>query len=125
MANSKHIAGLLGPALMAISITESMNLDIFANTSAHLVYLNGTLLFVAGLSIIRVHNCWMVSWPILVTVIGWFALLAGLVRMIDPVSAQQAGQHTTAVLALTFVLLVIGILLTFKAYGREEQPAGN
>jgi len=67
----------------------------------------------------------MVSWPILVTVIGWFALLAGLVRMIAPVSAQQAGQFTTAVLALTFLLLVIGIFLTFKAYGREKHFARN
>ena len=67
MANSKHIAGLLGPILIAISITESINLDIFANTSAHLVYLNGTLLFVAGLAIVRGHNQWTTRWPVLVT----------------------------------------------------------
>ena len=125
VANSKHIAGLLGPTLIAISITESMNLDIFANTSAHLVYLNGTLLFVAGLSIVRVHNHWTTRWPVLVTIIGWCALLAGLGRMIAPVSSQQAGQHPTAVLALTFVLLVIGIFLTFEAYRREQKIPGN
>lgn len=102
-----------------------MNLDIFANTSAHLVYLNGTLLFVAGLSIVRVHNHWTARWPVLVTIIGWCALLAGLGRMIAPVSSQQAGQHPTAVLALTFVLLVIGIFLTFEAYRREEKIPGN
>ena len=98
-----------------------MNLDIFANTTAHLVYLNGALLFVAGLAIVRGHNQWTTRWPVLVTAIGWFALFAGLVRMIAPVSAQQAGQHTTAVLALTFVLLVIGTFLTFKAYCPEEK----
>ncbi len=86
---------------------------------------NGTLLLVAGLSIVRVHNHWTTRWPILVTIIGWCVLLAGLGRMIAPVSSQQAGQYTTAVLALTFVLLVIGIFLTVEAYRREEKIAGN
>jgi uncharacterized membrane protein YhaH (DUF805 family) len=125
VANSTQIAGLLGPTLIAVSLTESMNIDIFANTSAHLVYLNGTLLFVAGLAIVRVHNRWMGGWPVLVTLMGWLALLGGLIRMIAPVSAQQqTGQHTTAVYALLLVLLAIGIFLTFKAYGREDsKPA--
>ncbi len=119
MANSKHIAGLLEPSLIAISITESMNLDIFSNTSAHLVYLNGILLFVAGLSIVRVHNQWTASWPVLVTLMGWLFLLGGLARMIAPVSSQEAAHHPTAVLALTSMLLMIGIVLTLKGYGRE------
>jgi uncharacterized membrane protein YhaH (DUF805 family) len=122
VANSKQIAGLLGPTLIAISITESMNIDIFVNTSAHLVYLNGTLLFVAGLAIVRVHNRWTGGWPVLVTLVGWLALLGGLIRMIAPMSAQQqTGQHTTAVYTLLIVLLAIGIFLTFKAYGREDS----
>ena len=56
MAQSKHLAALLGPSLIAVSVTESINFDIFTNTSAHLVYLNGALLFVPGLAIVRSHN---------------------------------------------------------------------
>jgi surface polysaccharide O-acyltransferase-like enzyme len=122
VANSTQIAGLLGPTLIAISLTESMNIDIFANTSAHLVYLNGTLLFVAGLAIVRVNNGWTGGWSVLVTLMGWLAILGGLIRMIAPVSAQQqTGQRTTAVYTLLIVLLAIGIFLTFKAYGREDN----
>lgn len=121
MANSKQIAGLLGPSLIAVSITESLNLDIFADTSAHLVYLNGVLLFVAGLSIVRAHNQWIPGWPVLVTLMGWLFLFGGLVRMAAPVSSQQAAYSPTIVLALTSVLLVIGIVLTLKAYCREED----
>lgn len=121
MANSRQIARLLGPSLIAVSITESINLDIFADSSAHLVYLNGTLLFVAGLSIVRVHNHWTSSWPVLVTLMGWLFLLGGLIRMIAPVSAWQAAQHSAAVLALTSLLLMIGVILTLRAYSREES----
>jgi len=122
MTNSKQIAGLLGPTLIALAITEWMNLPIWANTPAPVVYLSGTLLFVAGLSIVRVHNRWTGGWPVLVTLMGWLAILGGLIRMIAPVSAQQqTEQNTTAVHALLIVLLTIGIYLTFNAYGRAES----
>ena len=49
-----------------------------------LIYLNGTLLFVAGLSIVRAHNQWKADWPVLVTLMGWFAIVGGLFRMFDP-----------------------------------------
>jgi uncharacterized membrane protein YhaH (DUF805 family) len=122
LTNSKQIAGLLGPTFIALAITESMNLPIWANTPAPLVYLSGTLLFVTGLSIVRVHNRWTEGWPVLVTLMGWLAMLGGLIRMIAPVFAQQrTEQNTTAVYALLIVLLTIGIFLTFKAYSREES----
>ena len=121
MAQSKRLAALLGPSLIAVSLTESINFDIFTNTSAHLVYLNGTLLFVAGLAIVCSHNLWTARWPVLITLIGWAMLLVGLVRMIAPVSARQAAQYPTAVLALTFLLVIIGSILTFNAYRREDS----
>ena len=63
MTNSKQIAGLICPTLIAFTTSEAMNLHIWAPNIAPVTYLNGTLLFVAGLSIIRVHNYWTRSWP--------------------------------------------------------------
>jgi len=117
MPNSKAIAGLLGPTLIAISTSESVNLRIlWANTSPSVIYLNGTLLFVAGLSIVRVHNRWTGGWPVVVTLVGWLIILGGLVRMFAPVFAQREVQNATGVYALLVVLLVLGVFLTFKAY---------
>ena len=119
MTDSKRIAGLLGPTLIALSITEAMHLRFLATfigpTHGPLVYLNGTLLFVAGLAIVRAHNRWT-GWPVLVTLIGWATMLVGLARMIAPVSSQRGAENITAVFALLFVLLAIGTFLTFKAY---------
>lgn len=120
MARSKHLAALLGPSLIAVTLTESINADIFINTSAHLVYLNGALLFVAGLAIVRTHNLWIARWPVLITLMGWTCLLVGLARMTAPVSALQAAQYPTAVQALTVLLFVIGIILSVYAYRRED-----
>jgi uncharacterized membrane protein HdeD (DUF308 family) len=96
-----------------------MNLSILASHPAPVgvVYLNGTLLFVAGLAIVRAHNQWT-GWPALVTLMGWFAILGGLIRMFAPASAKSGA---TWVYALLIVLLVIGIVLTFKAYTRQKS----
>lgn len=83
MTNSTRIAGLLGPTLIAISITEWMNLGVFTAaigpSFAPHVYLNGTLLFVAGLAIVRAHHLWTRGWPVLVTLVGWVVMLDGWV----------------------------------------------
>jgi uncharacterized membrane protein YhaH (DUF805 family) len=125
MTNSTRIAGLVGPTAIAISITEWMNLGVFTAaigpSFAPHVYLNGTLLFVAGLAIVRAHNHWTRGWPVLLTLVGWVAMLAGLSRMVPPVSAQQAGQNTTVVYASLVAVLAIGVVLTFKSLGRSES----
>ena len=125
MPNSAYIARLLGPALIGITVTEWMNLDIFTAaigpSFAPHVYLNGTLLFIAGLAIVRAHNVWSRRWPVLIALLGWVAVVAGLGRMAAPVSAQQAGQSAAVVHASLVALLAIGVVLTYKSYGRSES----
>jgi len=118
VTDSRRIAGLLGPTLIALAMSEAMNLRVMAANPASvgLVYLNGTLLFVAGVAIVQVHNRWTGGWPVLVTVMGWFAILAGLMRMIAP---QSTTSGAAWVYALLIVLLAIGIVLTFTGYSRR------
>jgi len=80
VTDSRRIAGLLGPSLIAISVTEAVNLRIWADVQPPVVYLSGVLLFVAGLAIVRAHNRWLFGWPVLVTIVGWLCLLGGLAR---------------------------------------------
>ncbi|TAK63024.1 hypothetical protein [Methylobacter sp.] len=123
MENSKHIAGLIGPSLIAITISEALNVHIWAANIAPAIHLNGTLLFVAGLSIVRAHNHWIRGWPVIVTLVGWFAILAGLLRMFVPELYLQSVQNASAgmLIASIMIVCVIGIYLTFKAYGREDS----
>ena len=58
MTNSKQLAGLFGPTLMALTISEALNLHIWRVNIVPVTYLNGLILFVAGLSIVRAHNRW-------------------------------------------------------------------
>ena len=99
-----------------------MNLGIFTEAMGpsfgpH-VYLNGTLLFVAGLAIFRAHNLWTLSWPVLITLVGWFAVLAGLWRMVASLGAQVAGESPMLLYGSLVILLAIGVALTCKGYFR-------
>lgn len=67
MADSRRLAGLIGPTLVVLGVTEAMDMDIFAAQTAPVVYLNGTVLFVAGLAVVRAHPRWVWGWPVLVT----------------------------------------------------------
>ncbi len=123
MTNSKRIAGLVGPTLIAVTITEWLNLDVFVEAMgpsfAPHVYLNGTLLFVAGLAIVRAHPQWMLGWPVLITLIGWFALIGGLGRMVAPLSAQHVGESPAFLYGTLVVLFLIGVVLSFKSVSRN------
>jgi len=126
MGNSEKIAGLLGPAIVVTTITETMNSGIWAGNSAAGVYFNGTVLFVAGLSIVRSHNLWVRAWPTLVTVTGWFVLLLGLLRMIMPEQQLKAAQTPSEWLLPSIIpLLLAGLYLTYKAYRPIRKATGG
>jgi cytochrome bd-type quinol oxidase subunit 2 len=119
MANSKRMAGLIGPALVVLGASEAKNHRIWQTNSAPVVYLNGLLLFVGGLSIVRAHNLWTRSWPVMVTLVGWFAMVLGLFRMLAP-EAQQAHQNAPVTITTASVISALGLFLTSKA-GSEQD----
>jgi hypothetical protein len=114
------MAGLIGPTLVALGVSEAINTRIWKTNSAPLVYLNGLLLFVAGLSIVRVHNRWTRSWPVIVSLVGWVGVLLGLFRMFAP-EAQHAGQNAPVTIISASLVGAIGLFLTFKAVSSEED----
>lgn len=122
MTRSVKIAGLVGPTIIALTLSEAMNFYIWSVNAPSVTYLNGSLLFVAGVAIIQAHSQWQ-GWPALITLTGWFCILEGIYRMFIP-EGPQASQNAVTNAALG-VLFAGGIFLTFKAYGRTETRAGT
>jgi hypothetical protein len=126
---SKMIAGLIGPTLVAIAAGMLVNLGSFPALAEQisrdpgLIFVSGILLFVAGLAILRAHNIWAGGWPVLVTVLGWLAVLGGLLRMLFPTQlaaiAAAVGGSTGWIIVGAVVLLVVGAFLSFKGYSRD------
>ena len=96
-------------------------MDAFATQMAPVIYLNGAILSVTGLAIVRAHNLWTWRWPVIIMLTGWVAMIGGLWRMAAPDAPQAAGN------GLTFVVLAaigaIGAILSVKAYGPKVSSA--
>ncbi len=126
MPTSKTIAALLGPTLIASAVSIFFNLDAWpamvdqAFHNPALVFVAGYPLFVAGLAIVYFHNRWTAGWPVVVTVLGWLALLSGLSRILFPTRlaglAMGAVQNAAVMPIVALVILVVGAFLSFKAY---------
>ena len=123
MPNSQRIAGLVGPSIVAMVTSEFplVQPHLYDAQIPPVVYLSGTLLFVAGLAIVRAHNHWALDWTVLVTLSGWFSLLLGLFRMFAATAYQHAPARagTATFIALEAVLLVCGLVMTYRAYRHD------
>jgi hypothetical protein len=118
MMNSRELAKLVGPTIVVMTISEMINFQIWQVNIPSLTYLNGMLLFVAGISIIRVHNYWSRSWPVMITLVGWIGTFGGLFRIFFP-QAKQASNNIYTYIFIS-VLLALGMFLTFKAYSNDK-----
>ena len=126
MANSKTLAGLIGPTLIALAAALLINLGSIStlvesvSRDPALVLVSGVLSFVAGLAVVRVHNYWAGDWSVLVTILGWLLLVGGLVRILFPIwlagMAANFSQNTGFIAGEAVVFLVIGAFLSYKAY---------
>jgi uncharacterized protein YjeT (DUF2065 family) len=129
MTQSKLIAGLIGPVMVAMGVAVLLNRNFFPALMGQmardvgLIFLSGVLLLLAGIAIVRVHNVWTGGWRIIVTVLGWLAIVSGLVRMFFPQFAapivESLGRNATALILAGLVVLALGAFLSYKAYGTD------
>jgi hypothetical protein len=125
MTNSKSIAGLIGPTIVAMIVSEFplVQPHLYDAQIPPVVYLSGVLMFVAGLAIVRAHNRWARDWTVLITLSGWFGIVLGLFRMFAAGLYQRSAGDTSATvfMVLEGVLFVCGLIMTFKAYSRDAD----
>jgi hypothetical protein len=100
--------------MIATTTTEWVNLSIWAEPSPTLTYLNGMVLFIGGISALRLHHSWGRSWTTAVTAAGSLLLVAGLLRMAFPDAPQpRDGVAAEGVIA---AVLGFGCVLTWLGY---------
>ena len=61
--------------------------DLFKN--AALTYFMGFTTVVLGLLMVNYHNIWVKDWIVLITIIGWAALIKGILLIVAPRFVQS------------------------------------
>ncbi len=125
-ARSIYLARLMGPVLIAMSIGVLVNMTVFRTVadevlhSHALIFITGLLTLVAGVAIVLAHNVWKNDWPLIITVLGWLAIIGGAVRVVAPQLADYLATgfsgHPAAAIIPGFVFLVCGAVLGYFGY---------
>jgi cytochrome bd-type quinol oxidase subunit 2 len=93
MEKHMHIASKL--AILAGSAFLVVGLSLFINpyvrtamndlvNNQGLLWVTGLITFVMGTVMLALYNTWSKSWRVLVTIIGWLAVIKGAVLMLFP-----------------------------------------
>lgn len=121
-----QIFQLIGIVYLAVGVGILLNyshykkmIEDFVNDTTAL-YFGGIMALVVGYLLVTHHNIWEKDWHVIITVIGWLALIKGLFLLMLPKSATLM---TKAFLKLKNVMMIeavfiiaIGIFFMYLGY---------
>jgi hypothetical protein len=134
MQRSIYLAKLLGPVGIAIGVGMLLNAGVFRVlaeqflASYALIFLSGILTLTVGIALVLAHNVWEGDWRLIITLIGWLAVIGGAFRIIWPQEVADIGSavigHGEAFMVGGFVVLVLGCVLSYFGYAdTASSPA--
>ena len=120
------ISKFLGPIILVLSIPmiftpiSLQEITRRALTDSPLILISGVLAMTAGLSIVNMHNVWVLDWPLIVTLFGWALVVSGASRIIAPRTVDKVGGAMMDRPIMTRIVgafwALLGAFLTFKGY---------
>jgi uncharacterized membrane protein len=117
MDASTLIARFLGPMMLVAGIALLANrrkmLEVFREMveSPGLIFIAGVMALMVGVALVTFHNVWVADWRVFITVYGWLALLAGVVRMAFPDVAIGMGKRMMENRIVLIVAAVLNVLI--------------
>lgn len=126
MDTSIFLARLIGPMMLAVGAGLLIDQRAFKEMAAEflasrtLLFLSGFLTLLGGLAIVNTHNVWELGWPVVITIIGWLAVIGGTVRIVWPSVAKSVGnrmlERAEAITAAGGFNLLLGVFLCYMGY---------
>ncbi|MEZ5826914.1 MAG: hypothetical protein R3D30_07335 [Hyphomicrobiales bacterium] len=139
MSTSRYIARLMGPLLLTLGLGMVFGLAASPGTymtmmkqfagEPSFVFVVGMLALVAGLAIVNAHNVWVGDWRVIITILGWLAVIRGILSLLFPVRlhgvAERVLADPTAPTIGAVITIVLGALLTWVGYEHlwAQKPA--
>ena len=130
MTNSTLISRLMGPILLLMGIGAAIGLlgefpEAYVgvlreinNQSATLIL--GMFALLAGLAIVNTHNLWVSDWRVIITILGWLAIIRGALSLLFPNKMYGVGETILASRSGTMIgaviILVLGGFLSWMGY---------
>ena len=126
METSVFIAKIFGLLYLVVGAGLILNrkafqqiMDDFCKNPA-LIFYGGIFSLATGIVIVLTHNVWVAGWPVIITIIGWIAIIKGIWLIVLPNTVpafiQAYQKNENLIIAQSAGALIFGIVLTFFGF---------
>ena len=122
MDTSLLLAKIFGLTYLIVGLGILLNKDRYRDMlneflkQKALLYLSGVLALIVGLVIVLYHNVWEASWVVIITIIGWAALIKGIVLLLAPQALLDISRYWLHRMQLVGIA-TLGFGLVLSYYG--------
>lgn len=97
---------------------RSISDDMYKNSA--LAFTTGFTAVILGFLIVSYHNTWAMNWTILITLMGWFALIKGVILIAFPKFLQRLSMtlYGRDPKVFPYVSLLVGLLFGYVGFVR-------
>ena len=98
-------------------ITRQLGKTIEMTDDKAFVISTGYITLIMGLVTIILHNIWVADWRIVITILGWFTLIKGIMKIGFPEHIHKQAQRFKKKQALsTVILMFLGAWLILMSF---------
>jgi uncharacterized protein YjeT (DUF2065 family) len=123
----KQIFQILGLAYLSIGLGLLLNpqyykqmfIDFKTNLTA--MYLGGIFAFAIGFLLITFHNIWVKDISVIITIVGWMALIKGILILVLPKMMMKTmdifiNEKTNIMMIMAGFVIILGALFTWLGF---------
>lgn len=123
METSVLVAQILGLVYVLLGLGILINGSYYKKSfdellkSPAFMFFGGVTSLIVGFLIVRVHNFWVQDWTVLVTIMGWLALLKGALIFLAPKALISMSKPMLKnVNVIGFFALVLGLVFGYFGF---------
>lgn len=122
---SIFLAKTLGLYLVIMAIVLWVNMQkistiLKSSENSPFLLISGLLALIFGILLVVSHNVWVADWRVIITIIGWLALIKGLLRLLFPDYAYKIirgfADNIQVYYITDIIILIVGIYLCYVGY---------
>ena len=119
-----YLAELWGISIVIISLAllvkEKHAKTLFSAIATDLgMFLCGVCGLVVGVAMVLSYNAWSQGWQVIITILGWLALLKGIAQLFMPERFKiwiKKAENSPLLPYALIILIVIGLALTYFGF---------
>ena len=122
IASVVYLSASLG-AFFSTNYYRKIAEDLFSNSA--LTYVTGFITVIIGFFIVTYHNTWAKSWIVLITILGWLAMVKGICLIAFPQFVRTLSERMltdSSAKIFPYAALCLGLLFAYFGFVSPAPP---